>query len=162
MLYKKHTTHGITTTNPFNLWWYLEISDGLCLYGLSETCDPGLERLRYFMALTVHQWSGGPQLQFRLQCSRGRSKKGDKGKKRGRKLEMGMESSCARPEAVTQPQQNIYHRAVLRGQHCPNSPGRPASSHSKLLESSRIQLETYSKPEHLTLPSFSVYKCLFS
>lgn len=29
MLYKKCTMCGITTTNPFNLWWYLEISDGL-------------------------------------------------------------------------------------------------------------------------------------
>lgn len=69
--------------------------------------------MKYFVVLTDHQWSAGPQLQFRLQCSRGRDKKGDKGKKRRRKLEIGTESSCAAPEAETQPQQKIYHRAVL-------------------------------------------------
>lgn len=29
MLYKKCTMSGITTTNPFNLWSYLDISDCL-------------------------------------------------------------------------------------------------------------------------------------
>lgn len=81
-------------------------------------CDPGEERLRPFTVLTDHQWSAGPHLQLRLQCSWERDKKGDRDKKRRSKLEM--ENSCTESEAQTQ--QKIYHRAVLWGQHHPNKP----------------------------------------
>jgi len=64
-----------------------------------ETHDHRLERLRFFTVLTDHQWSAGPQLQFRQPCSRARDEQGDKEKKRRRKLEMRMESDCDKPEA---------------------------------------------------------------
>lgn len=125
---KKCTMRGITATNPFNLWPYLDISD--CLVPAGIIWDVQFQNGKSEMLRGVHRpW---------VVC---------------------WTSAAAQPAVITETLDHFGWKTPPRSSSptCDQSP-----PHFKLLKGSRTQLETCWKPEHLPLPTFSIYKCLFS